>query len=325
MASQRLKRLCCILVVLALGMQYAHAHGDKEQDTADKPLQTAHDASFQLSAAQRRVLANYPAWTTAQQPLHIYGNTWYVGPRGLGVYLITAPTGHVLIDGGVPGHAYLIENSIQALGFSLHDIDWILVSHAHYDHAGGIAKLAQDTGARVIASAADTPLLERGGLNDPQYGDQFPFPPVEVARTVTDGETLQLGQLELTAHLTPGHTKGNTTWTWFSCEDGRCMHMVDVASLSAPGYTLIDNPQYPDIIKDFRHSFQVVAQLPCDIPLALHPAAVDFWKRVAGRRQGIANALVAPDTCRAYAQASRAQFEARLAQLHSDRNATQRE
>jgi len=255
---------------------------------------------------------NDPSWTTPQKPFRIHGNTWHVGPRGLGVFLITAPTGNVLIDGGVPGYAPLIEANIRTLGIDLRDIKWILNSHAHCDHAGGIAQLVQASGAQMIASAADTQLLARGGNDDPQYGDRFPFPPVRVTRTVTDGESLRLGDLVLTAHSTPGHTKGNTTWTWKSCEGTRCLHMVLVGSLSAPGFKLIANPKSPDIVKDFEHGFAVVEALPCDIALAPHPGMVDFWERVAKRDQGDADALIDPTVCRAYARNARESFAKEL-------------
>ncbi|WP_212756880.1 subclass B3 metallo-beta-lactamase [Usitatibacter rugosus] len=263
---------------------------------------TANDASC----------VNDPSWTAPQKPFRIYGNTWHVGPRGLGVFLITAPTGNVLIDGGVPGNAPLIEANIRSLGIKLRDIRWILNSHAHCDHAGGIAQLARASGAQIIASAADTQLLARGGRDDPQYSDRFPFPPVRVTRTVADGESLRLGDLVLTAHSTPGHTKGNTTWTWKSCEDTRCLHMVLVGSLSAPGYRLIANPKYPDIVKDFEHGFAVVEALPCEIALAPHPGMVSFWQRVAKRDQGDADALMDSTVCRAYAKDARESFAKEL-------------
>ena len=272
----------------------------------------------QANTANDSSCANDPSWTAPQKPFRIYGNTWYVGPHGLGVFLITAPTGDVLIDGGVPGDAALIEANIRNLSINLRDIKWILISHAHCDHAGGIAQLAHDTGAQVIASAADTSLLTRGGHDDPEYGDRFLFPPVHVTRKVTDGESLRLGDLMLTARLTPGHTKGNTTWTWTSCEGKRCLHMVDVGSLSAPDYKLIGNPKYPGIVKDFEYSFAMVAALPCDIPLAPHPGMVLFWERVAKREQGDADALIDPTGCRAYAKYARESFEAQLAKQRAD-------
>jgi metallo-beta-lactamase class B len=266
-----------------------------------------------VRAATDSSCVNDPSWIAPQEPFRIHGSTWHVGPRGLGVFLITSPTGHVLIDGGVPGSAALIAANIRRLGFRLRDIKWILNSQAHCDHAGGIAQLARETGAEVIAGAGDADLLERGGRGDPQYGDAFPFAPVRVARTVSDGERLQLGSLVLTAHATPGHTRGNTTWTWTSCEDVRCLQVVDVGSLSAPDYKLVDNPEYPEAVTDFEASFAKVAALPCDLALAPHPGMVDFWERVAKRDQGDPAALVDPTLCRAYAEAAREGFEKALA------------
>lgn len=275
-------------------------------------------AFAQMPASERKAIADNRSWTAPQKPVHIFGNTWSVGPHGLGVFLITARTGDVLIDAGVPGTAPLIEANIHRLGINLRDIKWILNSHAHFDHAGGMAQLAHETGAQVIGSAADTLLLERGGHDDPEYGNRFPFPPVHVSRTVTEGESLHLGDLVLTAYSTPGHTRGNTTWTWMSCEDKRCLNMVDVGSLSAPGYRLIGNPQYPNIVRDFEQSFAVVAVLPCDIALAPHPDAVHFWARVARREEGDVNALMDPMGCRAYANAARGSFEEQLAKQRDD-------
>jgi metallo-beta-lactamase class B len=271
-----------------------------------------------MPESERKNIAENPLWSAPQKPFRIYGNTWYVGPRGLGVFLVTAPTGDVLIDGGVPGEAALIEANIRSLGIDLRDIKWILNSHAHSDHAGGIARLARDTGAQVIAGAGDAALLERGGHDDPQYGDRFPFPPVHVARAAADGERLHLGDLVLTAHSTPGHTQGNTTWTWMSCEGTRCLHLVDVGSLSAPGFRLVGKPNSPAIVGEFEHSFSVVAALPCDIPLAPHPGMVDFWTRVAERGQGHPDALVDPAGCRAYANGARESFEAQLAKQRAE-------
>lgn len=300
------------MLLSGLVVQGAHALPHPSGASHANASQTTSQQPFRMPESERKNIAENPSWTAPQKPFRIYGNTWYVGPRGLGVFLLTSPAGDVLIDGGVPGDAPLIEANIRSLGVDLRDIKWILNSHAHSDHAGDIAQLAHDTGAQVIAGAGDATLLERGGLDDPQYGDRFPFPPVRVARTVKDGETLQLGDLVLTAHATPGHTQGNTTWTWTSCEGVRCLHMVDVGSLSAPGFRLVGKPNSTAIAKDFEHSFSVVAALPCDIPLAPHPGMVDFWARVAMLEQGKANALIDPAGCRAYADSARASFAAEL-------------
>lgn len=265
-------------------------------------------------AANDHACVNDPSWIQAQAPFRIYGNTWYVGPRGLGVFLITAPTGDVLIDGGVPEDATMIEANIRRLGFDPHHVKWILNSHAHCDHAGGIAQLAHVTGAQVIAGAGDAALLARSGRDDPQYGDRFPFPPVHVARTVVDGERLHLGDLLFTAHATPGHTRGNMTWSWMSCEHKHCLTLVDIGSLSAPDYRLIDNPKYPQQIADYEQSFAKVAILACNIALAPHPGMVDFWRRVAKRDAGQPDALVDNTLCRAYADEARKDFEKELAE-----------
>lgn len=302
-----------IFSVLSVQGAYARAPVQVERSHADKSARVVSRKPFRMPASEQRNLAGNPSWTAPQKPFRIHGDTWYVGPRGIGVFLVTAPTGDVLIDGGAPGDAPLIEANIRSLGIDLHHIKWILNSHAHFDHAGGIAQLAYDTGAQVIAGAADAALLERGGRDDPEYGDRFPFPPVQVARTVADGERLHLGDLVLTAHATPGHTKGNTTWTWMSCEVARCLHIVDIGSLSAPGYTLVGNRNYRDIDEDFGRSFAMVATLPCDIALGPHPEMVNLWARVAKRRRGDANALVDPALCRTYASESRASFAAELA------------
>ncbi len=311
-----------IAAILVCGLlvhnAYAQIPASWQQNTGDHSQRSDPPKSFRMPASERQNIAENPSWTAPQKPIRIYGNTWYVGPHGLGVYLVTAPTGDVLIDGGVPGDAPLIEANIRHLGIPLRDIKWILNSQAHSDHAGGIAQLAHDTGAQVIASAADTPLLERGGYDDPEYGDRFPWPAINVARTASDGESLHLGDLALNANSTPGHTKGNITWTWMSCEGTRCLHMVDAGSLYAPGYKLIGNPNYPDIVEDFEHSFAVVAALPCDIALAPHPELVDFWARMAKREQGDVNALIDPAGCRAYANEARESFEAQLAKQRMD-------
>lgn len=295
-----------VLAAVAIGVSACQGPSTPAASVAPSPPE-------QPAAVHDPACPDDPSWTAPQPPFRIHGNTWHVGPRGLGVFLITAPTGHVLIDGGATADASLIKANLESLGIELRDVRWILNSHAHCDHAGGIAQFARDTAAEVIAGAADAPLLARGGKDDPQYGDRFPFAPVQVTRTVADGERLRLGDLVITAHATPGHTRGNTTWAWTSCEDARCLDVVNVGSLSAPGFQLIGNPDYPDVVADFRASFDKVAALPCDLALAPHPAMVDFWARVERRDQGDAGALIDGTLCRAYAEHARSALEGELA------------
>lgn len=251
--------------------------------------------------------AHDATWTEAVPPVRIHGTTWHVGPKGLGVFLITSPTGHVLIDGGVPGGAPLVLANLRTIGVEPREVKWILISHAHCDHAGAVAELVEATGAKVMAGAEDVALLARGGADDPQYGDRLRYPVVRGARGVREGEVLRLGGVTVTAHATPGHTRGNMTWAWSSCEAERCVRIVDVGSLSAPDYTLVDNPRHPTLLADYEASFAKVARLRCDLAVAPHPGMVDFWERVARRDAG---ALLEPGVCRRYAEASREGFRA---------------
>jgi metallo-beta-lactamase class B len=272
---------------------------------------TVAPLTAQPSAAPKCV--NDSTWVQPQAPFRIYGNTWHVGPRGLGVFLITSRSGHVLIDGGIAGHASQITDNIRRLGFSVQDVRWILNTHAHCDHAGGFAELLRETGAQLIAGVADSAILQDGGRGDPHYGDRYRFPGVSTTRTITRVERLRLGAVTITAHPTPGHTRGNTTWSWSSCEGTRCYTLVDVGSLSAPGYQLVGNARHPTLEADYRRSFAVPAALLCDIALAPHPGMVDFWERMARRDAGIASALVDRSRCRRYAETARAEFQQELA------------
>jgi metallo-beta-lactamase class B len=256
-------------------------------------------------------------WNAAQKPLHIYGNTWYVGPHGLSSILLDTGHGLALFDGDLPESAPVIEANIRALGFHVRDVKWILNSHAHSDHAGGIATLQRDSGAQVLASANGAHEMALGGADrgDPQYGDIPDYPPVHHVRVVRDGETVPLGKLAITAHYTPGHTQGSTSWTWTSCEDKRCLRMVyadSLTAIAAPGFRFSDHPHR---VAAFRQAIATVAALPCDILLTPHPDASDFWQKVARRKS---DQDVAPfiDTaaCRDYAAAASKKLDARLAQ-----------
>jgi len=153
------------------------------------------------------------SWNQPVEPYRIAGNIYYVGASDITSFLITTPEGHILLDGGFVETAPIIEANVRKLGFKLEDVKILLSSHAHFDHAGGLAELKRATGAKFAAMDKEAPLLARGGKWDFLFGDKYPFPPIQADRILHDGDTVLLGGTTLTAHLTPGHTKGNTTWT----------------------------------------------------------------------------------------------------------------
>ncbi|HET9784743.1 MAG TPA: subclass B3 metallo-beta-lactamase [Terriglobales bacterium] len=215
---------------------------------------------------------NCAAWNAPQAPFRVYGNTYYVGPQGLSSILITSPAGDILIDGDLAESAPQIAAHIRALGFRLSDVKLILNSHVHYDHAGGIAALAKLTGARVAASPWSAQVLRSGrpAADDPQHDILLPIAPVPAVAEIHDGETLRAGDLAITAHFTPGHTPGGTSWTWRSCQQGRCLDLVYADSLtpvSAPGYRFSDHPA---LLAAFQRSFAWLRSVPCDILLTPH-------------------------------------------------------
>ena len=249
-------------------------------------------------------------WNEPSRPIHLFGNTYYVGTRGLASVLIASPAGHVLIDGGLPDTAPLILRNIEALGFDPADVEIILNSHEHYDHAGGLAVLQQATGARVLASPASAPVLRSGrsAPDDPQHDVALPMPPVARVDIVQAGEVVRVGPLALTMHPTGGHTPGGTTWSWRSCEGERCLDFVYADSqtpISQDGFRFTD---HPEAVAAFRAGHARLEQLPCDILITPHPGASRMWERLAGGQDG----LVDSTACRSYAANARQQLERRL-------------
>lgn len=257
-------------------------------------------------------------WNQPQAPFKVFGNTFYVGTRGLGAILITSSRGHVLIDGGLPESAPLILANIRALGFRVEDVKEILNSHAHYDHAGGIAAIQRASGAEVAATQSSALTMERGlpGSDDPQFGLALTYPQVPFVRAIRDGEQIRVGDLTLTAHVTAGHTPGGTTWTWHACDGERCLSLVYADSqtpVSMDGFLYTKSTAYPTGISDFEHGFGVLEHLACDILLTPHPSASHLWERVALRDAGDQRALVNRDACRQYAATGRQALAVRIA------------
>jgi metallo-beta-lactamase class B len=257
-------------------------------------------------------------WNKPVAPFNIYGNAWYVGTEGLSSILVTSPQGHVLLDGALPQSAPLLRKNIEALGFRMKDVKLILNSHAHFDHAGGIAALQKASGATVAHTAHGARVLKDGtpGTDDPQYDpkERATIPKVEQVKVVKDGETLSVGPLRFTAHTTPGHTPGGITWTWRSCEAGKCLDMVYADSLtmiSTDGFYYTGGPGYPDRSASAKASIAKVAALKCDIVIAAHPSATDAFAKAAAKTAQ-SNPFIDPEGCRKLAQGAAQKFEERL-------------
>ncbi len=248
-------------------------------------------------------------WNTPQPPFKVYGNTYYVGPHGLSAILVTSDGGHILIDGALAQSAELIADNISALGFHPEDVRLILNSHAHFDHAGGIAELQRLANARVMASLPSIVELLTGAPSpdDPQSAAAERYPPLTQAAPLRDGQQVAVGPLRLTAHFTPGHTPGGTSWTWESCEGAVCRAMVYADSLTAvssPGFKYSADAA---LVAAFRKSIATMTALPCDILLTPHPDASGLWERMAKKD------FVDKGACRRYAETAGKALDRRLA------------
>lgn len=247
------------------------------------------------------------SWLQPMAPLQIADHTWQIGTENLTALLVQTAEGAVLLDGGMPQMAGHLLDNMKARGVAPQDVRLILLSHAHADHAGPVAELKRRSGAHVVANAESAVLLARGGSDDLHFGDGITYPPANADRIVMDGEVVEVGGIEFTAHFMPGHTPGSTAWTWTDTREGKPVRIAYADSLSAPGYQLKGNPRYPRLVEDYTRSFATVRALPCDVLLTPHPGASN-WDYAAGARAG-AKAL----TCKAYADAAEQKFDAQLA------------
>lgn len=275
--------------------------------------------SIALAQTTPQPCASCAVWNVPQVPFRIYGNSYYVGTHGLSSILITSDAGHVLIDGGLAESAPQIAANIRTLGFRITDVKLILNSHVHYDHAGGIAELQYLSGARVAASPWSADVLSKTGVGrgDPQFGVLRPISLIKDVEAFHDGEDLHLGPLVVTAHLTPGHTPGGTSWTWNSCQGGKCLNLVYADSLtpvSADGFKFTASHDYPTAIQDFHHSFDFLKSTPCDILVTTHPDISDLWDRLKRRQEGVKlDPMVDAAACRALADRAEEALQRRIA------------
>lgn len=226
------------------------------------------------------------SWNQPVDPFKIAGNVYYVGANEITSYLITTPKGHILIDGGFKETVPLITANITKLGFKVEDVKYLLNSQAHYDHAAGLADLKALTKAKMLASIEDAKLLARGGKDDPNFGDRFLFDPVIADKTFADGWKLKLGGTTMTANITAGHTKGCTTWTTTVNEGGKKLEVIFVCSTTAPGFKLIGNEKYPDIVSDFENTFKRMRTMKVDIFLSAHASQFEMEEKLAKLRAG---------------------------------------
>lgn len=223
------------------------------------------------------------------EPFQIAGNLYYVGSTGVTAFLLTGPEGHVLIDGGYPETAPLIIASIAKLGFDIGDVKVLLNSHAHFDHAGGLRELQEASGAELWISEGDADIIAAGGAGDRSFGPlrflrlgRFPAPRVD--HRFKDGDTVQVGPIALTAHVTAGHTRGCTSWSFPVRSGDRELLAVSVCSLSLlPFMSLVEPESYPGIRSDFERSFRTLRSLPTDIFLASHGSFFDMNRKRAER------------------------------------------
>jgi metallo-beta-lactamase class B len=254
-------------------------------------------------------------WTEPFPPHRVIGNVYYVGSRGLASFLITTPQGHILINSSLETSVPLIRASTEKLGFRFSDVKILLISHAHFDHCAGSFQIKELTGAKYMVMDADVPVIEAGGKGDFQYGDTASalFKPVKVDRVLHDGDKVQLGDAVLVAHLTPGHTKGCTTWTMQAREAGKAYDVVVIGSPNVnPGYKLVNNPLYPGIAQDYEKMFRVLRAMPCDVFLGAHGGYYGMEAKFARVKEGGPNPFIDPDGYKKYVVDKEAEFRAEL-------------
>lgn len=248
---------------------------------------------------------------------HVIANIYFVGSKGMAVYLITTPKGNILINSGLVESPPMIKASIEKLGFKYGDTKILLISHAHFDHDAGSAQVIKETGAAYEVMDADVPVVESGGKLDFHYGDKGGvnlYPPTKVNRVLHDGDTVALGGTVLTAHKTPGHTKGCTTWTMQVQDHGKTLNVVIVGSPNVnPGYILVGNKNYPTIVQDYEKTFHVLKSLHADVFLGAHGDYYGMEAKYAKLKPGAPNPFIDPDGYKAYVSDREAAFQKELA------------
>jgi metallo-beta-lactamase class B len=274
---------------------------------------------FLLMFVGRALAQEPPDWTNPFPPYRIIGNIYYVGSQGLASYLITTPQGNILINSNLEKSVPIIRDSVEKLGFRFGDTKILLISHAHWDHCAGSAAVKELTGAKYMVMDADVPEIEDGGKinfgRDSKYSDigASQYQPAKVDRVLHDGDQVKLGDTVLTAHLTPGHTKGTTTWTMKVADGGKTYNVVIVGSPNVnPGYKLVNNALYPQIASDYERMFRVLKSLPCDIFLGAHGDYYGMEAKYARMKDGGPNPFIDSEGYRNYIAEREQTFRAEL-------------
>jgi metallo-beta-lactamase class B len=258
--------------------------------------------------------AGKDGWSDPAPPVKIFANVYDVGTCGIVSLLITGPRGHILLDGATAEAAPSIAANIQKLGYQLSEVKLIGATHEHYDHVGGIAELQRLTGATVMSMPGAYVALETGKVDedDPQFELHQEFPAAKVGIMLADGFVVRQGPLAITSHATPGHAPGSTSWSWRSCEGGRCVSFVyadSVSAVSSDSYRFSDHKRY---VAAFKDSLNKIGRMQCSLLVTPHPAASNLYDRLAGKTP-----LIDRSACKDYAQRGRAALDERLAKEQS--------
>ncbi|MBS1806549.1 MAG: subclass B3 metallo-beta-lactamase [Acidobacteria bacterium] len=282
-------------------------------------------SSVSVTAQKNSFTNSNPSWVQPFPPFKIAGNLYYVGSQDLAAYLIVTPQGNILINSNLESSPPQIKKAIESLGFKYSDTKILLISHGHFDHCAGSEQIKRETGAKYEVMQQDVPVVESGGRNDFHYSHDKSmwFPQTKVDRVLHDGDTVSLGGVTLTAHLTAGHTKGTTTWTFkykefgpSGVEGAEGTHTLNVVIIGSPnvnpGYKLVGNKTYPAIAADYKHQFEVLSKLPCDIFLGAHGGYFDLQQKYERFKNGDKNAFIDPAGYKAYIADRRQAFEFEL-------------
>lgn len=257
-------------------------------------------------------------WNQPFKPFNIIGNIYYVGTSSLGCYIIKTKSGLILLDTAMQESAPIVRANIEALGFKLKDIKIMISSHAHFDHVAGHADMKAATGAKVYAMKADAEIMESGGQKGFHPIKPF-YKPFKVDKLLKDGETVRLGEVAMTSHLTPGHTEGNTAWSMTVEESGKKYNVVFTCSLSInPGVRMVNNPTWTGVKEAYAKSFAIMKSLPCDVFLGPHTQFFNMEEKV--KRLGTQpNPFIDPQGLRNFVETNEKTYLSQIQREHDEK------